>query len=53
MYGSDQAASLEIAGLNKMVQYIRDIEKAMGSPEKVVTEKEREIAKKLRKVNTL
>jgi N-acetylneuraminate synthase len=53
MYGSDQAASLEIAGLIKMVRYIRDVESALGSGEKTVTGKEKEIAKKLRKVDTL
>ena len=53
MYGSDQAASLEIGGLIKMAKYIRDVETAMGTGEKVVTDKEREIAKKLRKIDTL
>jgi len=53
MYGSDQAASLEISGLIKMVRYIRDVESALGSGEKTVTGKEKEIAKKLRKVDTL
>ena len=53
MYGSDQSASLELVGLRKMVKYIRDVELALGSDQKVVTDKEKEIAKKLRKVNTL
>ena len=53
MYGSDQAASVEIGGLKRLVKYIRTIESAMGDGEKVVTEKEKEIAKKLRKVDTL
>lgn len=53
MYGSDQSASLEIAGLNRMMDYIRDIKTAMGSEEKTVTTQEKEIAKKLRKVKTL
>jgi N-acetylneuraminate synthase len=53
MYGSDQSASLEINGLRKMIQYIRDIEIAMGSMGKFVGDREKEIAKKLRKVNTL
>ena len=53
MYGSDQSASLEISGLNMMNRHIREIEKALGKAEKVVTEKELEIAKKLRKVDTL
>ncbi|HSH51178.1 MAG TPA: N-acetylneuraminate synthase family protein [Bacteroidales bacterium] len=53
MYGSDQAASLEISGLNMMNRHIREIEKALGKGEKIITEKEKEIAKKLRKVETL
>lgn len=53
MYGSDQASSLEIAGLRKLVSYIREIEKSFGDGVKRVTEKEKEIAKKLRTVDTL
>lgn len=53
MYGSDQSASLEIDELNMMNRCIREIEMALGKAEKVVTEKEMEIAKKLRKVDTL
>ena len=52
-YGSDQAASLEINGLRKMVQYIRDIEIARGTWGKFVTDSEKAIAKKLRKVDTI
>ena len=40
MYGSDQAASMELTGLNRLTDYIRDIESALGNPEKKVTEKE-------------
>jgi len=53
MYGSDQSASLEIVGLKRMMDYVRDINTAMGSPEKRVMETEVPIADKLRKVNTL
>ena len=53
MYGSDQSASLELAGLNKLVKYIRDVELCLGSHERNVTDTEKEIAKKLRKVNSL
>ena len=49
MYGSDQAASLEVSGLNKLVTYIRAIESSFGSCEKIVSDKEKEIARKLRK----
>lgn len=53
MYGSDQSASLEISELNTMNRLLREIELSLGKAEKVVTEKELEIAKKLRKVDTL
>ena len=53
MYGSDQAASLEIGGLQRLVAYVRDIETALGSPVKKVMRTEVPIAKKLRKYNTL
>ena len=53
MYGSDQAASLEIGGLNRLVTYIREIEKSIGHGVKKVTDTERNIANKLRKVDTL
>ena len=53
MYGSDQAASLELVGLSRLSSYVRDIEIALGTKEKVVTDKEKEIAAKLRKVDTL
>ena len=52
MYGSDQAASLEVGGLHRLIEYIREIEKALGNGEKNVTEKEKTIAKKLRKIET-
>jgi len=53
MYGSDQSASVEIGGLKKLVKYIRAVEASLGSPEKIVTEKEKQIAQKLRRVSTL
>ncbi|WP_319582647.1 N-acetylneuraminate synthase family protein [uncultured Pseudodesulfovibrio sp.] len=40
MYGSDQAASVEIAGMARLVNYIRTIEAAMGDGVKRITEKE-------------
>lgn len=52
MYGSDQAASLEIGGLRRLVEYIREIEKALGSGIRSVTEKEKLAARKLRKIET-
>ncbi|MFC1674278.1 N-acetylneuraminate synthase family protein [Candidatus Omnitrophota bacterium] len=53
MYGSDQAASVEIMGFYRLVNYIRTIEKAMWDGVKRITPQEEVIKKKLRKVNTL
>ena len=53
MYGSDQSASIELVGLERLVNYVRTIEVSFGSDKKVVTDKEKQIAKKLRKVDTL
>ena len=48
MYGSDQAASLEPAGLRHLVGAIRKVEVALGDGQKRVIEAELPIAKKLR-----
>ena len=48
MYGSDQAASLELIGLHMLTGAVRKIEKAMGDGEKRFLEAEVPIAKKLR-----
>lgn len=53
MYGSDQAASVEVMGFYRLVQYIRTIELALGDGQKKITAKEEEIKKKLRRVDTL
>lgn len=49
MWGSDQAASVEIQGFFRMVGNIRDIEKALGNGEKIVYESELPSIKKLRR----
>jgi len=48
MYGSDQAASVEPAGLRQLVGAVRKIEKAMGDGNKTMNKKEIPIAEKLR-----
>ena len=53
MYGSDQAASLELGGLVRLVKYIRATEASLGMGEKIVTKNEKKIAEKLRTVETL
>ncbi|MFA5834324.1 MAG: N-acetylneuraminate synthase family protein [Bacteroidota bacterium] len=50
MWGSDQAASVEIGGLMRLVSNIRDIEKAFGDGVKKVYESELGPRKKLRRV---
>jgi len=48
MYGSDQSASVEPAGLRQLVGAVRKIEQAMGDGEKRIIEEEVPIARKLR-----
>ncbi|MCG3173535.1 MAG: N,N'-diacetyllegionaminic acid synthase [Myxococcota bacterium] len=50
MWGSDQAASVEIGGLHRLVENIRDIEKALGDGVKRVYPSEEGPRKKLRRV---
>ncbi|MGQ9804647.1 MAG: N-acetylneuraminate synthase family protein [Chlorobiales bacterium] len=52
MWGTDQAASVEIGGLERLVANIRDIEKAMGDGIKRVYESEIGPRKKLRRVQS-
>jgi N-acetylneuraminate synthase len=49
MYGSDQAASLEVGELKKLVEDVRTVSLCLGSAEKVVHESEVPIKDKLRK----
>jgi N-acetylneuraminate synthase len=48
MYGSDQAASLEIEDLIRLIKDVRSIPTILGDGKKSITEKEKEIRKKLR-----
>lgn len=50
MWGSDQAASIEVMGLHHLVRDIRDIERALGDGVKKVYESELAPMKKLRRV---
>jgi N-acetylneuraminate synthase len=52
MWGTDQAASVEIVGLYKLVSNIRDIEESLGDGIKRVYESELPSLKKLRKVHS-
>lgn len=48
MYGSDQKASIEPYELCRLVKDIRDVEKSMGTGEKILTTAEQDVKKKLR-----
>ncbi len=48
MYGSDQKASVEPYELIKLVKNIRNVEKMLGSGEKILSSAEEEVKKKLR-----
>lgn len=50
MWGSDQAASVEISGMSRLVSNIRDIEKSLGDGVKRVYDGEAAARKKLRRV---
>jgi N-acetylneuraminate synthase len=50
MWGSDQAASVEIRGFERLVRELRTLEAALGDGKKVVYESEVPIREKLRKV---
>lgn len=51
MWGSDQAASVEPGGFERLVKYIRVSEAALGDGVKKVYESEKSSLKKLRRVN--
>ena len=53
MWGSDQAASIEPAGLRRLVKYIRVVEEALGDGVKTVYDSEKSSLDKLRRANTL
>ncbi len=49
MWGTDQAASVEIIGMHRLIRNIRDIEKAMGDGVKRVYESELSSLRKMRR----
>ncbi len=52
MWGSDQAASVEIIGMHHLVRNIRDIEKSLGDGQKRVYPSELKALQKLRRVKS-
>lgn len=53
MWGSDHAASVEPQGLERLVNYIRSVEAALGDGDKRVYESELPVMRRLRRVDTL
>ncbi|MEW6506436.1 MAG: N-acetylneuraminate synthase family protein [Bacteroidota bacterium] len=53
MWGTDQAASVEIGGMFRLVKDIRDIEKALGDGIKKVYESEQKSIQKLRRFQNI
>lgn len=51
MWGTDQAASVEILGMHRLVRNIRDVERALGDGIKKVYNSELHVMKKLRRVH--
>lgn len=49
MWGSDQAASVEVMGIHHLVRDVRDVERALGDGIKRVYESERPVMRKLRR----
>jgi len=50
MWGTDQSSSLEISAMDLLRKRIKDINKVLGDGQKRITEKEKEVRKKLRGV---
>jgi N-acetylneuraminate synthase len=53
MWGTDQAASVEISGFHRLVRNIRDIELALGDGIKKVYDSELSSREKLRRVKSV
>ncbi len=53
LWGSDQSASIEPVGLNKLIRDIKAFEQALGNGKKIVYDTEKPILEKLRKINTI
>lgn len=49
MYGSDQAASVEIMGFHRLISYIKQVEEALGEGVKKITKSELKVQEKLRR----
>ena len=50
MYGSDQAASVELGGFTRLIEYIQTAKTALGSATKTVSDTERDVREKLKPI---
>jgi len=48
MWGTDQKSSLEVHAMDLLKKRLKDIQRTIGKPEKIITESEKEALKKLR-----
>ncbi len=53
MYGSDQAASMEVKGIKQLITYIRAVESGMGDGIKRITDEEMKVRTKLRRYDDI
>jgi len=53
MWGSDQAASLEIGGLHRLMKELKSLTEYVGEEKKVILESEKPVELKLRRISTL
>ena len=53
MWGSDQAASLELTGLNRLTKELSELQHYLGNDFSDILESEKPIAEKLRRKNTI
>jgi N-acetylneuraminate synthase len=53
MWGTDQAASVEMSGLRRLIRDIRKVPIWMGKAEKIVSEDEQKVKAKLRYINDI
>src|SRR3989338_6645852 len=52
MWGSDQAASLEIGGLHRLMKELKSLTEYVGEEKKVILESEKPVELKLRRIST-
>lgn len=48
MWGTDQKSSLEVHAMDMLMKRLKDVREILGKPEKIITESEKHVLKKLR-----